>query len=158
MGLILFALCLNFLSVLMESATAGFSTAVLQWCFVGWFGFFFLLLGVFLLFFFKPWVAMTEHAAAQQLPTRSPQKLPKQPHQRHGVYPKARSLSPKSHPPCRSPFPWPGAEEGAARGRRGELYNCTPACVCSLTALRGRSVTSRSKEKDNNTKQKPDAS
>lgn len=43
---------------------------------------------------------------------------------------------------------------GAARGSRGELYNCTPACVCSLMALRGRSVTSRSKEKDNNTKQK----
>ena len=35
---------------------------------------------------------------------------------------------------------------GAARGSRGELYNCTPACVCSLMALRGRSVTSRSKE------------
>lgn len=26
---------------------------------------------------------------------------------------------------------------GAARGSRGELYNCTPACVCSLMALRG---------------------
>lgn len=147
-------MCLNFLSVLMGSATVGFSTAVLQWCFVGLlFWVFFFLVGF--LFFLKHWVAMTDHAAAQQPPTTSPQKLP---HQRHTGCPKAQSLSPKSHPARRSPLPspWGGSRGGSCAGpgsSRGELQNCTPAWVCSLVALWGRSVTSRSKEKDN-TKQK----
>lgn len=63
MGLILFALCLNFLSVLMETATAGFFTAAPQCCFPG-------------LFYFAGWVAVTDHSAAQQITAMSPQSCP----------------------------------------------------------------------------------
>lgn len=129
----MFALCLNFLSVLMETATAGFSTAAPQCCFLG-------------LFYFPGWVAVTDHSAAQEIAAMSPQKLPRQPCQRCDGCPKAQSLSPKSHPSCRARSSRQGREGELSRavcGSRGELYNCALACVCSATALWGRSLTSR---------------
>lgn len=106
MGLILFALCLNFLSVLMETAKAGFSTAAPRCCFLG-------------LFYFPGWAAVTDHSAAEQVSAVSPQKLPRHPHQWRDVYPKAQSLSPKSHPSCRAHFvSKEGAEQDRVQQRR----------------------------------------
>lgn len=148
MGLILFALCLNFLSVLMETATARFFTAAPQCCFLG-------------LFYFAGWVAVTDGSAAQQTTAMSPQSCPDT-LTSNVMSPLEPRVCPQRGPRPAEPIPSARAgQEGAEQAvcsSRGELCNCAPACVCSAMALQGRSLTSRSEGKDNNTKQKAAAS
>lgn len=146
MGLILFALCLNFLSVLMETAKAGFSTAAPQCCFLG-------------LFYFPGWVAVTDHSAAQQITAMSPLgDCPDTPISGMMSTLKPRVCPQRAICPAEPTLPARRELSRALCSSRGELYNCAPACVCFATALWGHLPTSRSEGKDNTTKQKAAAS